>query len=118
MEQVRRLVPVDPHATKVVAQEVVERIPREEAEAVWNPVGLITRVIEIWLGASSQVANCLGTLLIGARPDAKCNTVESMARILLEDVGMMNAMRLTPASADFNIMGETSLFGIRLFNFK
>lgn len=41
VEQVGGLVPVNPHATEVVAEKVVKRISRKEAQAVGNPVSLI-----------------------------------------------------------------------------
>lgn len=76
MEQVGSLVPVDPHAAEVVAKQVVQRVPGEEAEAVRDPVGLIWVVEEVGLNASPQVADCLGSLLVSARPDTQGNAVE------------------------------------------
>ena len=47
MEEVGGLVPVDPHATEVIAKQIVQRIPREEGQAVWDPVSFVGRVIEV-----------------------------------------------------------------------
>lgn len=49
MEKVGSLVPVDPHATEVISQQVVQRIAGKETQTVWDPVGLLRVVVEIWL---------------------------------------------------------------------
>jgi hypothetical protein len=109
VEQVRRLVPVDPHAAEIIAEQVVERIAREEAQAVRNPVGLISGIVKVRLRALPEVADGLGALLISTRPDAQRDPVESVARVLLQDVGVVNAVRLASARANLNVMGEASL---------
>lgn len=78
MEKVGGLVPVDPHAAEVVAQKVVQRIPRKKAQAVRNPVSLARSVVVIRLGPLAELTDGIGTLFISTRPDAKCNAVESV----------------------------------------
>jgi hypothetical protein len=85
VEEVGGLVPVDPHATEVVAKKVVKGISRKEAQAVGDPVCLAGVVVVVGLCASSQLADCLGTLLVCARPDAEGDTVKSVGGVLLED---------------------------------
>jgi hypothetical protein len=51
MEKICRLVPVNPHSSEVVSEKVVNGIPREERQAVRNPVGFVWVVIEIGLGS-------------------------------------------------------------------
>jgi hypothetical protein len=109
MEKVRCLVPVDPHATEVVSEEVVERIAGEKAQAVRNPVRLIGRFVVVWLRPLPEVADGLRTLLVCTRPDTQSNSIESVARILLEDERMVDTVRLGPASADFDIVWKTCL---------
>lgn len=75
MEKVGRLVPVNPHATEVVPKKVVERVARQEAQAVGNPVGLAGGIKIIWLRALAEVANGLCTLVVGPGPDTKCNAI-------------------------------------------
>ena len=70
MEQIRGLVPVDPHATEIVSQKVVQRVSRKKAEAVWNPIGLAWHIVIIRLGTLSEIADRLGALLVCSRPDA------------------------------------------------
>lgn len=114
MEQVRRLVPVDPHAAEVVAQQVVEGISRQKGQAVRDPVNLVWVVIEVRLGPLPEVANCLGTLLVGPRPDAEADAVKCVRGVLLEDEGVMNAMWLAPACANLYIMRKASLQKVRM----
>lgn len=85
MEEVCGFVPVDPHATEVVAEKVVKGVSRKETQAVGDPVCLAGVVVIVGLCASSQLADCLGTLLVCAGPDAEGDTVESVGRVLLED---------------------------------
>lgn len=66
MEQVGSLVPVNPHAPEVVTQQVVEWVPGEEGQAVWNPVCLISVVVEVGLGPLPEVADSFGALLVGS----------------------------------------------------
>ena len=70
MEQVRRLIPVNPHAPEVVSKKIVKRIPRKEAQAVWNPVCFVRRLIVIWFGTFSEVPDGLCALVISARPNS------------------------------------------------
>lgn len=78
VEQVGRLVPVDPHAPEVVAQQVVQRVPREERQAVRNPVLLLRVVVEVGLRPLPELADRLGALLVGAGPNAQADAVESV----------------------------------------
>ena len=100
---------MNPHASKVVTKEVVEGVPREERQAVGDPVGLFGIVVEVGLGASSKVTDRLGSLLVGARPDAKADTIKGMGRVLLQDKSMVDAMGLATSSADFDVMREACL---------
>ena len=109
VEEVGGLVPVNPHASKVITQEVVKRISGEERQAVRNPVCLIWRVVEVRLGSPPQVADGLCALLIRSGPNSQRDTVKCVGGILLEDEGVVYAVRLAASSADFNIVWETSL---------
>lgn len=115
VEQVGGLVPVNPHAAKVVAQQVVQRVSRKERQAVRNPVGLVGVVIIVRLCPLAQVSNRLGSLLVSSRPDAQANTVQSMGGVLLEDKGMVNAVGLAAAGANLDIMGEACLKALSVF---
>jgi hypothetical protein len=110
MEQVSSLVPVNPHATQVIAQKVVQRVTGEEGQAVRDPVGLFRVVIVVGFGPLSQIPDGFGSLLVSPRPDAQANTVQGVRRVLLEDERMVSAVGLVPASTDFHIVRETSLF--------
>lgn len=110
MEQVSSLVPVNPHATQVIAQKVVQRVTREEGQAVRDPVGLFRVVIVVGFGPLSQIPDGFGSLLVSPRPDAQANTVQGVRRVLLEDERMVSAVGLVPASTDFHVVRETSLF--------
>lgn len=110
MEQVGSLVPVNPHASKVIPEQVVERVARQETQAVWNPVRLLGTVVEIRLGAFSQVADGLGSFLVGAGPDAESNSIEGMRRVLLENKRVMDAVGLTLAGANLDVVRETCLY--------
>jgi hypothetical protein len=101
---------VDPHATKVVAQQVVKGVPGKEAQAIGDPVGLIRVVVKVGLGLLAKLTNGLGTLLVGTRPDAQRDTVQSVRRVLLEDKSVVGTVRLALAGADFNVVGEASLY--------
>lgn len=109
VEQVSSLVPMDPHATEVVAQQVVERVAGQEREAVGDPVLLIRVVVEVRLGPLPQLPDGLGSLLVGARPHAQADTVERVRRVLLKDEGVVDAVWLAPSGADLDIVRETSL---------
>ena len=109
MEQVGGFVPVNPHTSQVVSQKVVERIAGEKAQTVWDPVGLLGRIIEISLRPLSKVPDGLCTFLICAGPDTKGNSIKRMGRVLLENEGMVNTVWLASASADFDVMRKTSL---------
>lgn len=78
VEEVGGLVPVNPHAPEIVAQQIVEGIARQEAQAVRNPVGLVRAVEEVGLGLLSQITDGFGPLLVRARPDAERDPVESV----------------------------------------
>ena len=51
MEEIARLVPVNPHSSEIVTEEVVERISGQKAQAVWDPIGLVRCIVVIGLGA-------------------------------------------------------------------
>jgi hypothetical protein len=109
VEEVGGLVPVDPHPPKVITQEIVKRISGKEGQAVWNPVRLVWRIVEIRLGPSSQVADSLCALLVCIGPNSERNTIKGVGRVLLEDKGMVHAVRLASSSANFNIVREAGL---------
>ena len=109
VEEVCGLVPVDPHSTEVVSEEIVEGVAGEEAEAVGDPVGLRGIVIEVWLRLLAELANGLGALLVSSGPDTESNAVEGVVGVLLEDVGVVGAVGLAGAGADFDVVRETGL---------
>lgn len=109
MEKIRSLVPVNPHAAEVVAEQVIQGIAGKEAQAVRNPVRLLARVVEVGLGALAEIANRLGALLVGAGPDPQGNAVERVAAVLLKHEGVMHAVRLAPSRADLDVGGEARL---------
>lgn len=109
MEQVSSLVPVNPHATQVVAQEIVQRVARQERQTIRNPVCLLGVVIVVVFGPLPQVTDGLGPLLVGPRPDAQADAIERVRRVLLEDERVVSAVGLVPASTDFDIVREASL---------
>jgi hypothetical protein len=78
VEKVGGLVPVNPHATQVIAKQIVKRIAGKETKTVRDPVGLIGVVIEIGFRLLAQLANCFGALFIGSRPDTQGDAVEGM----------------------------------------
>jgi len=109
VEEVGGFIPVNPHTTKIVAEEVVERIARQETQTIRNPVRLVSNIYIVGLDPLSHLTNGFGTLLISTRPHSQCDTVECMRRILLEDEGMVNTMRLALARADLDIVRKASL---------
>jgi hypothetical protein len=110
MKKVGGLIPVDPHTSKVITQEVVERISGKEGQAVWDPICLVWRVVEIGFSPPSQIAYCLCALLIRSGPNSERNAVKGVGGILLEDKRVVYAVRLAASSANFNVMRETSLY--------
>jgi hypothetical protein len=109
VEEVGGLVPVDPHAAQVVAEQVVERVARQEAEAVGDPVAVIGRVVQVRVGLAAQIADGVGALVVGARPDAQGDAVQGVGRVLLQDEGVVDAMGLRFAGAYFDVMREAGL---------
>lgn len=109
VEQVSSLVPVNPHTTEVITQQVVQRIAGEEAQAVRDPIGLVWVIIKVGLGLLAQFPNGLGALLIGTGPDAQRDTIQRVRRILLENKGVVGTVRLALASANLDIVGEACL---------
>ena len=63
----------------------------------------------ICLCLSSKFTNGIGTPFICARPDAECNAVEGVLRILLQDKRMVQALWLASAGDELDIMWEASL---------
>lgn len=78
MEQVGSFVPMDPHSAEVISQKIVERVARQEAQAVRDPVRLIGVVVVVGLGFLAQFANGVGSLFIGTGPYFEGNAVESV----------------------------------------
>lgn len=78
MEQVRSLVPVNPHSAQVVAQKIVERIPGKEGQAVRDPVCFIGHFVEIGFGPLAQVPYRLSPFFISTRPYPQANTVQGV----------------------------------------
>jgi hypothetical protein len=109
MEQVRSLVPVDPHAAKVVAEKVVQGVSGKKAQAVRDPVRLLCVVEEVRLDSLAQITNGLSPLLVSARPDAQCNAVEGVRRILLQHKRVMHAVGLASSRANLNIVRKAGL---------
>jgi hypothetical protein len=118
VEEVGGFVPVDPHATEVVAEKVVQRVSRKETQAVGDPVCLAGILVVVRLCALPQLTDRLGTLLVCARPDAEGDTVQSVRGILLEDECMVDAVRLHSASADFDIVRETCLGRVSILRYN
>jgi len=111
VEEVGGLVPVDPHATEVITEQVVKGISGQKAETVRDPICLARGVVVVRLGPLAEFTDRLCALFVGARPDSQSNAIESVRRILLEDESVMNAMRLAGTGADFDIMRETGPHG-------
>ena len=109
MEQIGGLVPVNPHASKVVAQEIVEGIPREETEAIRDPICFISHVVIVCFRLASEVSNRVSPLLIGARPDSKGNAIERVLGIVLKYKRVVQALRLASASDQLDVMREACL---------
>jgi hypothetical protein len=109
VEEVGRLIPVDPHASEVITQEVVKRVSGEEGQAIRNPICLIWRVIEIRFGPPSQIANGLCTFLIRSGPNSQSDTIEGVRRVLLKNERVVYTVRLAATSANLNIVWETGL---------
>jgi len=101
---------MDPHATEVVSQKVVQGIPGEETQAIGDPVGLIGVVVKVGFGLLAKLTDGLGTLLIGTGPNAQRDTVQSVRRVLLQDKGVVSTVRLALAGANFNVVGEAGLY--------
>lgn len=110
MEQVGRLVPMNPHSTEVVTEEVVKGVSGQEAEAVRDPVYLICVVVEVGFCLLTQLSDGLSALLVCPRPDFQGNAVECVRGVLLEDERMVDTVRLVLAGAYLDIMRETGLY--------
>lgn len=109
MEKVGGFVPVNPHSSQIVSQQVVQRVSRQETQAVRDPISLFSGVIEVGLCPSSQVANRLRSFAVGLRPDPESNAIKRLRRVLLEDERVVDTVWLAPACADFDIMREARL---------
>ena len=109
MDDVGRLIPMNPHAPQVITKEIVERVARQETEAVRNPVRLASIIVEVGLRPLAQFTDSSSPLVVGPRPDFKSNTIEGLRGVLLKDIGVVDAVRLCPAGADFDIVWEASL---------
>lgn len=109
VEKVRRLIPVNPHAPQIITQQVEQRIPRQEAESIGDPVCLVGSIVIIGLVPFSQFPDGLCPLVIGPRPYPQSDTIERVRGVLLKDECVMNAMWLRAAGANFDVVGEASL---------
>lgn len=58
---------------------------------------------------SSKFTDCIGAPLVCTGPHTKCNAVEGVLRILLQDERMVQALGLTSASDELDIMWKASL---------
>ena len=83
MEQICSFVPVNPHATEVVAKKVVNRVSGQERQAVWDPICLVAILVKVGFGPLAKVSDGLRTLIICSRPDSQCNAVKCVCRVLL-----------------------------------
>jgi hypothetical protein len=109
MEKVSSLIPVNPHSSQVITQQVEERVARQKAERIRNPVRLVRRVVVIRLISLSQLANRLCSLIIRSRPNPQGNSIKRMRRVLLQNKSMVNTMRLCATGTNLDIMRKTSL---------
>jgi len=109
VEQVSSLVPVDPHTTQVVTKKVVQRVTRQEAQAIRDPVGLARSVEVVRLGAFAKVTNGLRALVVSAGPNAKGDTIQRVRGVLLEDKSVVDTVRLAGSSADLDVVREARL---------
>jgi hypothetical protein len=109
VEEVRSLVPVNPHSSKIVTKKVVERITRDEAQAVRYPICFVRDIMIVRLCLSSKFTDSIGTPLICSRPYAECNAVEGVLRILLQDERMVQTLGLTSSRDKLDIMWKASL---------
>lgn len=64
VKEVGGLVPMNPHTTEVVTEKVVKWIPRQEGQAVWDPICLVAIFVEVGLGPPAKVPDGLGTFVI------------------------------------------------------
>jgi hypothetical protein len=69
VKEIGGFVPVNPHSTEVVSEEVIKRISRKETQAVRDPVRLIGNISVVWFCLSAKVTDSFGPFLIGTRPD-------------------------------------------------
>lgn len=83
MEEICRLVPMNPHPSEVVAKKVVKRVARQETEAVWDPVSLVGLFIIVRLGPLAKVAYSLCTFFVRTGPNPQCDSIKSVTRVLL-----------------------------------
>lgn len=100
---------MDPHSSQIVTKKVEQRVPRQKAEGIGNPVSLVWIVIVVRLIPLPQFPNRLRALIIRTGPNSQRDSVECMAGILLENECMMDTMRLCAACTYFDIVGEASL---------
>jgi hypothetical protein len=100
---------MNPHASEIVAEKIVQRIPRKKRKTIGDPVGLVDVIVEIRFGPLSQVADGLSSLFIGPGPNAEGNSVKGVRGVLLENKCMVDTVRLASPSADLNIVGEACL---------
>ena len=109
MEEVRGLVPVDPHASKVVSQKVVERVPGQEAQTIRYPVCFVGRVVVVGFCSLAQATDSFSALLIRTRPYPEGNAVQGVRGILLQNERMMYTVGLASASTYLDIVGKACL---------
>jgi len=83
VEKISSLVPVDPHSAQVVAEEIVQRVARKEAQAVRDPVGLAGSVEVVRFSTLAKITNGLRALVVSTGPNAKSDTVQCVRGVLL-----------------------------------
>jgi hypothetical protein len=74
---------VDPHSAQVVAEEIVQRVARKEAQAVRDPVGLAGSVEVVRFSTLAKITNGLRALVVSTGPNAKSDTVQCVRGVLL-----------------------------------
>ena len=114
MEEVCGLIPMNPHAPQVIAQQVEQRVPRQKTERVRDPVRLVRRVIIIGFVPFAQFSDRLGPLIVCPRPHPKGNSIERMRGVLLQDKCVVNAVWLRASGTNLDIVGKACLSGNRI----
>jgi len=117
VEKVGGLIPVNPHAPQIITQQIEQRIPRQEAERIGDPVSLIGSIVIVGLVPFSQFPNRLRPLVIGPRPYSQSNSIERVRGVLLKDKCVVDAVWLRAAGANLDIVREANLSSIKRQHF-